>query len=166
MLKKLSLMLNLEGWRQADHILKQSKNLNRAINRISFKKGKDYKNRLKKEYKKLLRLARKVVERVDDQEISIIGKTQIGDPLRLAYAEVQLFSRRTQKVISTAHRRVILGERVPNSDKIFSVFEPHTQLYRRGKAGKENQFGRLFLTYFLINEIVRKMRRTSVSEFP
>jgi hypothetical protein len=42
---------------------------------------------------------------------------------------------------------VILGEQVPNSDKLFSLFETHTQLYRRGKAGKPNQFGRLVLIY-------------------
>ena len=35
----------------------------------------------------------------------------------------------------------------PNEDKLFSIFEPHTQLYRRGKAGQPNQFGRLVLIY-------------------
>ena len=39
------------------------------------------------------------------------------------------------------------GEKVPNAEKLFSIFEPHTQLYRRGKAAKPNQFGRLVLIY-------------------
>jgi len=39
------------------------------------------------------------------------------------------------------------GETVPNSDKLFSVFEPHTQLYKRGKAGEPIQFGRQILVY-------------------
>ena len=47
----------------------------------------------------------------------------------------------------TAHRRVILGEKVPNNEKLFSLFETHTQLYRRGKAGTPNQFGRLLLVF-------------------
>jgi IS5 family transposase len=42
---------------------------------------------------------------------------------------------------------VILGEKVPNNEKLFSLFETHTQLYRRGKAGKPNQFGRLVLVF-------------------
>jgi IS5 family transposase len=42
---------------------------------------------------------------------------------------------------------VILGEQVPNSEKLFSLFETHTQLYRRGKAGTPNQFGRLALVF-------------------
>ena len=53
----------------------------------------------------------------------------------------------TKQVCHTAYRRVILQEEVPNSDKLFSLFEPHTQLYRRGKAGTPNQFGRLLLVF-------------------
>ena len=55
---------------------------------------------------------------------------------------LQAFIVRTERVMDTATRRIIEGETVPNSDKLFSVFEPHTQLYKRGKAGKPMQFGR------------------------
>jgi IS5 family transposase len=30
---------------------------------------------------------------------------------------------------------------VPNTEKVFSIFEPHTDLLKRGKAGKEVEFG-------------------------
>ena len=39
------------------------------------------------------------------------------------------------------------GETVPNEDKIFSIFETHTQLYRHGKVRQPNQFGRLVMIY-------------------
>jgi len=146
-MKELALLCHLEGWRQANYLLSQIKMLNRKISRIATKKGRNYKNRIKSEYKKLLRIAKTVVERIDEQGIEIVKRFYIEEPPRLAYAEVLMFSRRTQQVMATAHRRVILGETVPNSDKVFSVFEPHTQLYRRGKAGEENQFGRLLLVY-------------------
>jgi IS5 family transposase len=42
---------------------------------------------------------------------------------------------------------MINGESVPNDDKLFSVFEPHTQLYKRGKAGQPIQFGRQVLVF-------------------
>ena len=51
------------------------------------------------------------------------------------------------QVCDTAFRRSVLGETVPNSDKLFSLFETHTQLYRRGKAGTPNQFGRQLLVF-------------------
>lgn len=45
------------------------------------------------------------------------------------------------RVIDQAHRRVIHGEQVPSSEKIYSIFEPHTDLIKRGKANKPVEFG-------------------------
>jgi hypothetical protein len=42
---------------------------------------------------------------------------------------------------------VLRAETVPNGEKLFSIFEAHTQLYKRGKAGEPIQFGRLVLVY-------------------
>lgn len=47
------------------------------------------------------------------------------------------------KVLDQARRRVLLGETVPNDQKLFSIFEPHTELLQRGKAGKEVEFGHM-----------------------
>jgi IS5 family transposase len=47
------------------------------------------------------------------------------------------------QVISQARRRVIEEESVPNEEKLFSVFEPHTELLKRGKAGKPIEFGHM-----------------------
>ncbi len=47
------------------------------------------------------------------------------------------------QVISQARRRVINEESVPNDEKLFSVFEPHTELLKRGKAGKPIEFGHM-----------------------
>jgi IS5 family transposase len=49
------------------------------------------------------------------------------------------------KVMSQARRRVLQGESVPNSEKILSLFEPHTELLLRGKAGKPIEFGHMVL---------------------
>jgi transposase, IS5 family len=37
-------------------------------------------------------------------------------------------------VIDQARRRVLNGEQVPNAEKIYSIFEPHTDLIKRGKV--------------------------------
>ena len=39
----------------------------------------------------------------------------------------------TAQVCDTARRRVLEGETVPNEEKILSIFEPHTELIKRGK---------------------------------
>jgi IS5 family transposase len=48
-----------------------------------------------------------------------------------------------ERVIDQATRRVLHGEQVPNDEKLFSIFEPHTELLKRGKAGKEIEFGHM-----------------------
>lgn len=47
------------------------------------------------------------------------------------------------RVVDQARRRVLQGERVPNDEKLFSLFEPHTELLLRGKAGKPVEFGHM-----------------------
>lgn len=47
------------------------------------------------------------------------------------------------RVIDQATRRVLHGESVPNEEKLFSLFEPHTELLQRGKAGKPIEFGHM-----------------------
>ena len=50
------------------------------------------------------------------------------------------------RVVNQARRRVIDGEQVPAGEKIYSIFEPHTALIKRGKVGKPVEFGhKIFL---------------------
>ena len=48
-----------------------------------------------------------------------------------------------ERVLDQARRRVLHGESVPNDEKLFSLFEPHTELLKRGKAGKPIEFGHM-----------------------
>ena len=45
------------------------------------------------------------------------------------------------KVIDQARRRVLNGEQVPTAEKIYSIFEPHTDLIKRGKVQTPIEFG-------------------------
>jgi IS5 family transposase len=45
------------------------------------------------------------------------------------------------RVIAQTRRRVLEGEQVPVHDKLFSIFEPHTDLIVRGKAKTPVEFG-------------------------
>jgi IS5 family transposase len=134
------------GWRQFAHLLTKVKKLNRQINRIAAKKGPNYKKRMKPFYRELLLKTALLTQRARDLCLAA------GQPLP---CEADLFGPntlqalivRTERVADTARRRVIDGETVPNCDKLFSVLEPHTQLYKRGKAGQPVQFGRQVLVF-------------------
>lgn len=50
------------------------------------------------------------------------------------------------RVIDQTRRRVIEGEQVPTAEKIYSIFEPHTDLIKRGKVRTPMEFGhKIFL---------------------
>jgi len=45
------------------------------------------------------------------------------------------------QIVHQAYQRVVQGIAVPNDEKLFSLFEAHTELLKRGKAGKPIEFG-------------------------
>ena len=49
-----------------------------------------------------------------------------------------------EQVYNQAHRRVILGQKVPAQEKIVSIFETHTDIICRGKKGSPTEFGHKF----------------------
>ena len=54
---------------------------------------------------------------------------------------LQTFIPRAEQVVDQTVRRVFEGEKVPPQDKLVSIFEPHTDIIKRGKANKETEFG-------------------------
>ena len=47
------------------------------------------------------------------------------------------------QVVTQTTRRVLQGDAVPASEKLVSLFEPHTAVIRKGKPGKPTEFGRV-----------------------
>lgn len=136
--------LHEPGWRQSEHVKKAIKKCNRIISQISSSKSQKVKESLPKAYQQLLDRTTKLLDRAkalqkqgENERLSTSAKAKV----LLTWIEL------TEQVCDNARRRVILGESVPNEEKLFSLFETHTQLYRRGKAGTPNQFGRLVLVF-------------------
>ncbi len=57
--------------------------------------------------------------------------------------ELELILPLARQVVTQAYRSQVLDVTVPASDRIFSIFEEHTELLKRGKAGKPVEFGHL-----------------------
>ncbi len=142
----LAARFGLAGWRQHAHLLSRVKKIARNIARISSRKGPHYQRRLRKQYRALLKLTRKILRQArrlcDERSCHRLSPVE-----QAQFDRLEMFLERTEQVCDTACRRVLKGEKVPNKDKLFSIFEPHTQLYKRGKAGEPVQFGRLVLVY-------------------
>lgn len=138
---------DLTGWRQHEYLLKKIKQTARQISRIGARKGARYQERLAQQYRQLLRRAAQILARAQQTCQTLENKCELDFASVGRIAQIKVFIERTEQVCGTARRRVLEGENVPNKDKLFSIFEPHTQLYKRGKAGQPMQFGRLVLVY-------------------
>lgn len=134
------------GWRQGKHLQQRIKEHVRTIAKISASKSPQVKKGLSPAYGRLLGRAAMILDRAKSLQTQAETAGLSLESLTLA-AQLKHWIELTEQVCDTAHRRVILQEKVPNNEKLFSLFETHTQLYRRGKAGTPNQFGRQVLVF-------------------
>jgi hypothetical protein len=143
---ELAREVGASGWRQSKHLKKRIKADVRTIAQISASKSPKVKAALPAAYESLLSRATALLERA--KSLQITAETEGKSVKSLASAKSLLeWIELTAQVCDTARRRVLEKERVPNADKLFSLFETHTQLYRRGKAGEPIQFGRQVLIF-------------------
>ena len=89
-------------------------------------------------YRELIGIAQEVVESARTalrQTSKARGRDMIAE---LAIAEtrkeIEHFCDLGDRVIDQSRRRVLNGEQVPTAEKIYSIFEPHTDLIKRGKV--------------------------------
>ena len=142
----LACSIDADGWRQSDHLVKKVKKLKQTIGRIAASKSPTKKDVMQSLYSDLLDRANLLLERAAGL-VETAQNESLPVELLSKAAAIQRWIELTEQVCDTARRRVLMGETVPNCDKLFSLFETHTQLYRRGKAGQPNQYGRLVLVY-------------------
>jgi IS5 family transposase len=134
------------GWRQHEHLLQNVKEIVRQISRASRAKSKGA-DRLKPGYQRLLTVAEDLLERARALLRTVHfqatgeGIDWLGAGLAGPREELWHYLQLTAKVCGTARRRVLLGEAVPNEEKVFSIFEPHTELIKRGKQPDPIQYG-------------------------
>jgi len=147
---KLATEHGLDGWRQHEHLLKNVHQLVRNIGRKSRAKSQGA-DRLKPGYQKLLDLAKGLLTRAcrllcalgwsaDPKGFSL---EQLKSAVVPARREAMLlhYVALTEHVCDTARRRVLHAETVANEEKILSIFEPHTELIKRGKQPVPIQYG-------------------------
>jgi IS5 family transposase len=96
-------------------------------------------------YRELIGIAEEVVESAGTalrQTRKAHGRDMIAE---LAIAEtrreIERFCDLGARVIDQSRRRVLNGEQVPTAEKIYSIFEPHTDLIKRGKVQTPIEFG-------------------------
>lgn len=135
----LAALLGIRGWRQHQHLLKKVHGLVRAVGTAARSRVRSKAERVQAAYRPLFHLADELLQRAHDLEWRSARSTDLN--VMALHQRFQHFRQLTERVCGYSKRRVLHGEVIPNQEKIFSMFEPHTELIRRGKVPEENQFG-------------------------
>ena len=90
-------------------------------------------------YQKLVQISRATLQQAQQvlDQLEAVGDAAAGS----IGQTLQTFIDRTQQVIEQTVRRVFKDESVPAADKLVSIFEPHTDIIKRGKANHPTEFG-------------------------
>jgi len=146
---------------QAGKLKRQVRNRTRSINKrviaiatASRHKGPEGEAKRKKQYKELLRYSRQVLNdarRVIGEVEEMSAKKKKG--LRGLCEHLSAMAGRVRQVVKQAKARVFDGiTQLPG--KIVSLFEPHTEIIRKGKASKPTEFGKLVQVQETENQII------------
>lgn len=103
--------------------------------RLGILNAKGEKDR-KKHYLDLLKVTAKTMGYVD-RAIKTINNTVSADMGLIALrSELDHYNQLAARVVSQTERRVLSGEKVPASEKIFSIFEEHTDIIIKDRRDK------------------------------
>ena len=135
---------SIPDWRQHRYNLAQFKKLYRKIQKLRHSTSKDEAKKLaraeeiEQAYLAYIVMAEGYLERV--QRSREILKTQHKFADR-HFTKMDEFIGHTERQIEQIHRRVLEEETIPHSEKVFSLFQPHTEWIKKGKAGVPVELG-------------------------
>ncbi len=131
-------------WRQSRHNIRNIKKLFNKIRKLNHSTSKDEKKKAKKEQAIIeahctyMDLNKSFLERAEDT-IQMLREKGLVEEEKLK--EIERYVYHAQRQIDQILRRVIEGETIPHNEKVFSIFEEHTEWISKGKAGVPFELG-------------------------
>lgn len=129
--------LGIAGWRQSAYRLRQLKRLYRQVQRLKHSTSQDPEKRAAKQedvrqaHRAYLEAAEASLARVRATRVPLIV-CAVPPAVR---ADIDLYLGDAERQIEQIRRRVLLGQTIPHGEKLFSIFQRHTEWIVKGKAG-------------------------------
>ena len=135
--------LGLGGWRKHQAWRRALKRHYRTASRTARRGGANKAERVRQQVGAYLSYCEALAHKVTG---SLGELSQMNDPLSLSLAsELSYYHAMWRKHIQLVERRLLKGEQIPHKEKVFSLFEPHTEWINKGKAQPAVELGRNLL---------------------
>ena len=142
-IEKLQAITEVKGWRKIKHIRKTLKSQFRQTSQQVFK-GKSEQAK-KQSVKQYLQLAAALQQRCE----AIVARPPMSTDhevmITILLVDLMKYAGYTRKFTDQIERRLLKEETIPAEEKIYSIFEPHTEWISKGKQNKKVELGHLLL---------------------
>jgi transposase, IS5 family len=136
--------LELSDWRQSAHNVRCLKKAYRRAQQRKRSTSMDEAKRaerseaIKQAHRDYLELAEAFLARARDTRAKLRAVYRVPE---VKLASLDDYIAHAERQIDQIDRRVLQGERIPHAEKVFSIFQPHTEWINKGKAGVVVELG-------------------------
>ncbi len=137
--KFLNKYKNIEGWRKIENWSYEIKGLMREVGKASNSGGKNKDKRVKETTNKYIKKSKALFAKLEEE----LPRLPLHDNKDLSLIIVlEHFMQLMKKHIVLIERRIIKGEEIPHSEKLFSLFETYTEMVKKGKSRPNIELGK------------------------
>jgi hypothetical protein len=138
-LEKISKCSFISGWRKIDNWKRELKNGCRALGKACSSGGANKEQRVQRATEAYLSKAKKLSKKTHATARSIVADDLKTVGLTL---ELNRFVSLLDKHIDLVERRLLKAEKIPHSEKMFSIFEDYTEWVAKGKKRPSVELGK------------------------
>lgn len=132
---------DLPGWRKLEDWRRRFKAAERVASKTAFGGGKDKDKRVRAAVSDYLQIGRELSAKISASLLSLCDQAvDVRDWELLAY-----FQQMIDKHLDLVDRRLLQGQVIPTSEKLYSLFEPHTEWLTKGKLHPPVELGHRLL---------------------
>jgi IS5 family transposase len=143
MVKKLKKVSDIKGWRKLKDVCSTTKSLFRQASQQVFRSNGKNEQQKRQAVKDYLQQSRALQQRFDE----VIKMPPAADAVTMLVllAGLKRYNDFAKKFSDQIERRLLKGEIIAPSEKLYSIFEDHTEWITKGKLNHKVELGHLLL---------------------
>lgn len=144
LMARLCQSFGVTGWRQSSYNINKIKRLFRTIQKLKKSNLKDVTKKAERE-KQIIEAHQAYIDWVTpflekaNESLNILRDKELDIDEKIQ--EIEKYIEHAQRQIDQINRRVVNGQAIAHAEKVFSIFEEHTEWICKGKAGVPQELG-------------------------